>query len=264
MFRKFVQALTALFVVSALLSVAAPASAAAAPKRALKGTIVAIDSRAKTMTVAPLRGAKVKVRVARGATITRRGKASNFAKLHVGDKVNLKYNAQNNQASEVSDNPGLYEIKGTVESVDTTAGTLTIASEEGGNSVTLTVDATTVLERNGAPATLADMLVGDKVDAKYDSATMLAVFIKTEVENSDFKGAVAAIDTVANTVTVTPLGGGADVVLNISESTVFVSNDVVITIHDLAVGDLVEAEYDSVTMIASKIDVDNSSSSANH
>jgi Fe-S cluster assembly scaffold protein SufB len=255
MLKKFVHTFTILFVIFGLLSFAAPASALG-NKRAVRGTIVAIDTRAKTITIAPIRGANVAIKVVNSTLITRKGKPATFAKLRVGDKVNLNYFASTKQASKVEDTPGLYEIHGTVEAVDTTANTVTVASEEGGISVTLNVDTSTVIQRNGAPATLADLLVGDKVEAKYDSATMLASSIKTEVEDSDFYGTIAALDLTANTITITPESGGADVVLNVTNSTVFKKNDAVVAFADMVVGDKVEAEYDSVSMIASKIEVE--------
>jgi hypothetical protein len=45
------------------------------------------------------------------------------------------------------------------------------------------VDASTVIKRHGTIATLADLQVGDRVDAKYNPLSMLA--IKIEVENED-------------------------------------------------------------------------------
>jgi len=255
MLKKISYVLTVLFVVFGMLAFTAPVSALS-NKRALKGTIVALDTRSRTITVSPLKGADVKVRVAKGTIVTRKGKASSFTKLHVGDKVNLNYNPKNKQASHVEDSPSQYEIHGTVEAVDTVANTVTVASEEGGNSVILKVDANTVFKRNGVVATLADLLVGDKVEAKYDSATMLASSIKTETEDSDFNGTIAAVDLTAKTVTITPEDGGADVVLNVVESTVFISHDTVISLSNLQVGDKVEAEYDSATLVASKIELD--------
>jgi len=255
MFKKFMYALTVMLVVVGMLAVAVPAHALGT-QRALKGTIVAINTKARTMSIAPLHGNPVILKVPKSTVIIRKGKAGNFAKLRVGDKVNLNYNATNKQVSKVDDNPEQYDIHGTVETVDTTANTITIASEDGGDSVTLNVDANTVIERNGVAATLADLLVGDKVEAKYDSATMLASLIKTEVEDGEFQGTIAAVDATANTVTITPDAGGADVVLNVVASTVIVRDDTVIALTDLQVGDKVQAEYDSTTMIASKIEVD--------
>lgn len=131
--------------------------------------------------------------------------------------------------------------------------TIVVASEEGGNSVKLNVNSSTVIERNGATTPLADLVVGDKVEVKSNSATMLASFIKSEVEDSDFTGTISAL--TANTVTVMPDSGGAGVVLKVVDSTVLISNDTVIAITALHVGDVVETEYDSVTLVASKIEV---------
>jgi Cu/Ag efflux protein CusF len=252
MLKKFTYTLTALLVMFGMLGVTIPAFALG-NTRALKGTIVAVDRKARTMTVAPLHGTPSKIGVANSTVITRKGKSGKFSKLRVGDKVNLKFNTQTKQATSIVDSPDLYEIHGTVESVDTTASTVTIASEDGGNSVTVTVDPNTVIQRNGVAATLADLLVGDKVEAKYDSATMLASLIKTDVEDSELNGTIAALDTAASTVTITPDDGSADVVLNVVASTVIERNGVVATLADLLVGDKVEAKYDSATMLASFI-----------
>jgi hypothetical protein len=261
MIKKITYTLAVLFVMFGMLGVAAPAYALGNSRiRALKGTIVALNSKTHTLTVAPLHGPKVTVRVAKGTLIKRNGKADKFAKLRVGDRTSLRYNPLNHQADEVDDTPGKYDIHGTVEAVDTTANTITIASEEGGNSVILNVDSATVILRNGATAALADLAVGDKVEAKYDSASMLASLIKTEVEDGEFQGTIAAVDTTANTVTITPAGGGADVVLSVVASTVIISHHTVITLADLHAGDAVQAEYDSTTLVASKIEVDDSSS----
>jgi len=253
MYKKIVHALTVLSVVFGLLAFSMPVSALG-NKRALKGTIVAINTHTRTMKVLNRNGNSVNIKVVKTTAITRKGKSVGFARLRVGDKVNLNYNTQTHQADEVDDTPDNYDIHGTVESVDTAASTITIASEEGGNSVTLHVDLNTVIERNDTVATLADLLVGDKVEAEYDSATMLASSIQTEVEDGEVQGTISAVDTTANTVTITPDDGSADVVLNVTASTVIISDDILVNLPALQVGDQVEAEYDSVSMIASKID----------
>ena len=259
MLKKYTYVLMVLLVSFGMLGVTAPAFALG-NRRALKGTIVALNSKTRTVTVAPLHGPRVNVRVARGTLIVRTGRAGAFGKLRVGDRVNMKYNTSNHQADDIEDTPGVFDIHGTVQSVDTTANTITIASEDGGNSVTLNVDSTTLIERNGAPATLADLLAGDKVEASYDSTSMLASSIKTEVEDSELEGTIAALDTSANTLTIAPQDGSANVVLNVVNSTVFISNDAVIAFTDLQVGQSVQAEYDSASMNASKVEVEDSSS----
>lgn len=265
MLRKLTYALTVLSVMFGMLGFAAPAYALGdSSVRLLKGTIVAVSTKTHTLTVARPNKTSVKVIVAKGTRLMRNGKAVTLAKLRVGDKTSLKYNPATKRADEVDDTPGLYDIHGTVQTVDTTASAVTIASEEGGNSVTLNVNTGTVILRNGAPAALADLLVGDKVEAKYDSATMIASLIKTDSEDGEVQGTLSTVDGAAGKVSITPAGGGSDVVLSVVNSTVLISNDTIITLADLHVGDAVQAEFDSTSLVASKIEVGDSSSGHNH
>lgn len=255
MLKKFMYVVTLL--AFSLSMIAAAPAATSNVTRALKGTIVAIDTKTRVLTVAPLTGKVVKIKVASSTKVKRQGKSSSFAKLRVGDKTSLHYNSDTKQATDIDDSISGYEIHGTVESVDVVANTIVVASEEGGNSVKLNVNASTVIKSNGAAATLTDLVVGEKVEAKYSSATMLASLIKTETEDSDFHGTITALNFAGNTVTITPDLGGADVVLRVVASTVFINNDeTVIAFTGLHVGDPVEAAHDSVTMIASKIEID--------
>ena len=83
MFKKFTYALTVLLVVFGMLAVAVPAHALGT-QRALKGTIVSVNTKARTMSVAPLHGKPVTLRVPKSTVIIRKGKAGSFAKLRVG------------------------------------------------------------------------------------------------------------------------------------------------------------------------------------
>jgi hypothetical protein len=86
---------------------------------------------------------------------------------------------------------------------------------------------------------------------------MLASSIKTEMEDSNVKGVIAAVNTLANKVTISPSDGSANIVLNVIESTVLKNGVVVITIANLQVGKKVEAEYDSTSLNASYIKIEN-------
>jgi len=256
MYKKIFHTLVFVSVLISSFTFAGPAFAAGQRRSRARGALVALDTSMQTLTIAPKRGPAVQVKVDQTTSIKRRGRTIDFNTLNVGDNATVSYDPATQIASSVSDTTGQYEIHGTIEAVDAAASTLTVASEEGGNSVTLTADANTVITRNHVTATLADLMVGDKVEARYDSATMLASKIDAESEDGEMHGTVSAVDTAANTVTITPEGGGEDVVLTVSESTVIKRDDTVITLADLVVGDLVEAKYDTVTMIASKIEVE--------
>jgi hypothetical protein len=161
--------------------------------------------------------------------------------------------------SPVLADSGGKKVEGTIAAVDTTANTVTITPKKGGADVTVNVDATTRIKHNGKLAAIADLQVGDKAEAKYSLATMLASKIESESPKppkpSKVKGVIAAVDTTANTVTITPSKGGADVTLNVDASTLIKKNKTTISLADLKAGDLVEARYNSSTMLASKIEV---------
>jgi hypothetical protein len=158
--------------------------------------------------------------------------------------------------SPVLADSGGKKVEGTIAAVDTTANTVTITPKKGGADVTVNVDATTRIKQNGKLATIADLQIGDKAEAKYSLATMLASKIESESPKpSKVKGVIAAVDTTANTVTITPSKGGADVTLNVDASTLIKKNKITISLADLKAGDRVEAKYNSSTLLASKIEV---------
>ena len=255
MFRKFTHVLTVLSVVFGMLAATTPAFASSSGSE-LKGTIVAVDTAANTVTVAPKNGSvNVTVNVDATTRIKRNGKSASIADLQVGDKVEAKYNASTLLASKIEASINWVELKGVIAAVDTAASTVTVTPSKGGADVTLNVDASTRIKRNGKTATLADLLVGDRVEAKYDGASMLASKLEAKINTVELKGVIAAVDTAASTVTVTPSKGGADVVLTVDASTFIKRNGKSVTLADLMVGDKVEVKHNPITMLASKIEV---------
>ncbi len=220
----------------------------------IHGTIAAVDTVAKTLTITPqLGGANVVINIGPSTVILRNLAPVTLADLLVGEKVEAKYDSATMIASLVKSETEDGELKGTIAAVDTVAKTVTILPQLGGANVVINIGPSTVILRNLAPATLADLLVGDKVETKYDLATMTASLVKTEMENGELKGTISAVNTVANTVTITPKLGGADVVINIAPSTVILRNLAPATLANLVVGDKIEVKYNSATMIASLV-----------
>ena len=148
------------------------------------------------------------------------------------------------------------ELKGSIAAVDIVASTVTVTPSRGGANVTLVVNASTYLRRLGRTATIADLQVGDLVEAKYTPGTLVASKIEAKLNLVELKGSIAAVDTAANTVTVTSSRGGASVTLVVTASTYIKRLGRAATIVDLQVGDLVEAKYSPVTLQASSIEAE--------
>ncbi len=149
------------------------------------------------------------------------------------------------------------EVSGTISAVD--AVSLTITSKKGGAAITVTVDASTRIRRGGKMAILTDLLVGERVEVKYNKTSLIASRIEDKVKvaksnskNGETKGVISGI--TLGTVSITPSNGGADVVLMIDSSTRFERGSLHIALADLVVGDKVEAKFNPTTMLASKVE----------
>ncbi|AXA36623.1 MAG: hypothetical protein D6691_05020 [Candidatus Hydrogenedentota bacterium] len=265
--RSLAKALARGLILAAIVALALPAVADRAGVK-VKGTISAIDLIGSTVTVTPARGgADVTVTVDASTRITRNRRAAGLADLLVGDSVEVKYNPTTLVASKIEvKSPGsgstpTAEVKGTVTAVDPLLGTLTVTSTLTSGSVTVQVDATTKIERDDAPATLADIQVGDCVEVKYNPTTSVAIKIEAKSATlpppgpglAEVEGTISGLDLGLNSVTITPKSGGAPVTLLVDSTTSITRNEMAATLSDLQVGDKCEAKYDPVTGVALKI-----------
>jgi hypothetical protein len=154
----------------------------------------------------------------------------------------------------VGDGPNESEVHGVISGIS--ANNVTITPDDGSPAVTIVVGTTTLIEVNDAAGTLADLLVGEAVEAEYDPATFAAfsIDVKGEEEDAEVEGTVASVDTTAGTVTITPQGGGPNVTLIVNAGTEIDVNDEGATLADIEVGMPIKAEYDAVSLLASEIE----------
>jgi hypothetical protein len=154
----------------------------------------------------------------------------------------------------VGDGPDESEVHGVISAI--VGSNVTITPDDGSPAVTIVVGTTTLIEVNDATGTLADLVVGQAVDAEYDPTTFAAfsIDVNGEDEEAEIEGTVAAIDTTAGTVTITPSGGGANVTLTVNAGTEVDVNDEGGTLADIQVGMPIKAEYDAVTLLAAEIE----------
>ncbi|MBI4671170.1 MAG: hypothetical protein HY741_05825 [Chloroflexi bacterium] len=242
----------------------------------ISGVVAAVDTGAGTITITPNDGsADVTLIVTPTTEIEVNDEGATLADIQVGMPVRAEYNATTLEAFEIKageddEDEGESKVKGTVAAVDTTASTITITPEDGSPAITLSVVADTEIEVNDEHGTLADIQVGMPVRAEYDPTTLVAFEIKAGEDDDDqdeskVEGTVAAVDTTASTITITPEDGSADVTLNVTADTkIEVEDDDHAakaedegngTLADIQVGAKVKAEYDPVTMNAHEIKV---------
>jgi len=140
------------------------------------------------------------------------------------------------------------KIEGVITAVSTSPATITV-SDSAGRTVTLNVASGTDIEGGNA----ASLVVGARVEAKYDLTSLTATKIELEGRDDDdddeaeIKGTVTAVSSSPSMVSIT--SGGRTVTLNLSAATRFERG----TAANLVVGSVVEAEYHPTTLNALKI-----------
>jgi Domain of unknown function (DUF5666) len=141
------------------------------------------------------------------------------------------------------------KAKGFIAAVDVNANTITVSDKKKG-LITIGVDSSTEIRKNGNKnATLADLMIGDRVDARYDGTTLIARRVR--VKSAKVEGVLTAVDLQNNSITITP-SGGAPVQLFVTADTKIERNEKHVTLADLQIGDQAEATFNGNT--ASKVE----------
>ena len=143
------------------------------------------------------------------------------------------------------------KAKGAVTAIDLGTNSLTVNDRKDG-LVTITVDDSTEIRKDKIKnATLADLVVGDNVDARYNTTTLVATRVRAK--SPKIEGTVTAVDTTANTVTIEKSGGLA-ITVQAVEHTKIEYNGKHATLADFQIGDRGQAVYNPQTFVASKIE----------
>ena len=242
----------------------------------VKGGVAGVATGAGTVQIV-----KKSVNTGGQTRIVRNGKITSLISLTLLDTVTShvttvsvgKSSSSVLQALDIqADGPEESEVHGTIVTLTPAAAPspamVTIHPADGSPDVTLNITDITMIEINDLPATFADLLVGMIVEAEYDPLTLNAFSIESEDEEEDaeIEGTITAIDAVSCTVVATPpvlcsititKTDGTAVTLFVDASTKIERNDIEgLFLTDLQIGDPVEAEYNTATMVAKEIEVE--------
>jgi hypothetical protein len=227
----------------------------------VEGTVSAVGS--SSITITPDQGgASIALTVDGATTIKINGKPGTLAEIKIGDSIEAKYDKLTLVAVKLSvereDEKGAWaEVEGKVSAVS--SGGIIVDPDQGGGPIALKVDSSTEIKINGKPGTLAGIKVGDSIEAKYDTLTLVAA--KLSVDREDEKGAWAEVEGKVSAVggggvTVNPGHGGGPIALKVDSSTEIKINGKPGTLAGIKVGDSIEAKYDTLTLVAAKLSVD--------
>lgn len=252
----------------------------------ISGTVSAVDLDAGTLTITPDAGDPVTLTVDAATEIEVNDNCGSLEDITVGLPVRAEYDTATLRAKEIKagedfggDNGGGghhgggdhedADVRGVIAAIDVDAATVTITPNDGGADLVLNVTADSEIEVNDHEGSIQDLVVGQEVRAEYfpDSNNISELKVENgggdgdndndndNNEDQHLMGTIAAVDVDGATVTVTPEGDGADVVLNVTADTKIEVDGDAATLADLEVGAQVQAEYDTATNNASEINV---------
>ncbi|MBI2866248.1 MAG: hypothetical protein HYX99_02665 [Chloroflexi bacterium] len=137
------------------------------PQIEVVGSIAAIDLAASTVTIQPRLGDPLVLQVTGNSRLHKDNlERAGLSDLAVGDTVlAVRFDPESKEVSRlVAKSPRMEQAEGILSAVNTTQGTVTILPAERRDPLTLTVTASSQITRNGAPAVLAGLAVGDVVE----------------------------------------------------------------------------------------------------
>lgn len=230
------------------------------------GTVVSVDAVAGTITVSSSRSrgkaTQTTCNVSPTASIMVDGTTATLDQLVAGVKVTLK--ADPMDAALVASITAVgQKVEGRVLSVDTVAGTVTLAGRHGAAGATYTVGKDAVITVNDQAGALAGIAAGAQVEIQLSALDSTAV-IAVDAKVSDVFGTVVSVDSIAGTITLSAStrGKAAQTTYAVSPTATIVIDGVVATLDQLVAGVKVTMKTDpmdaasiaSITAIGTKVE----------
>jgi small nuclear ribonucleoprotein (snRNP)-like protein len=243
-------------------------TAVTATGKSLDGSVTAVDTTAGTITLTPNdAGASTTVTIPSTATITVNGATGTLAGITTGSLVHIQYSATDNTTVlRVSDFavptlPGGFGgdhhhdgASGTLLSVDATADTITLSSNSWDSSsatqTTYTLGTAATITADGVASTLGALAVGDQIQLALTGTTPATV-TAVVATGSKLDGSVTAVDTTANTITLTPNDASASTTVTIPTTATITIDGAAGTLAGITTGSEVHIQYSATdnTMI---------------
>jgi Cu/Ag efflux protein CusF len=244
------------FLVVLLLAAFVLPSAASAVSTTATGVIVSLSPATRTVTIQKSDGTQVMLRAGDHSLLKRNAKVVRFSALALRDQATVQFQHSTIGRLDAT-GPALDSSRGVFTGFDATTGLLTMATIGGTSS--FHIDTTTLIVRNGAPATAQGLAHGDAllVHSPAVPAGTVATASDIEADGPEEEDVEGTITTIAGQdVTITP-GHGSAVTVHVADSTVIKLTDTsgthTATLADLATGMQAEADYDPVSLVADHI-----------
>lgn len=173
--------------------------------------------------------------------------------LRVGSEVEVKFDPKSRVAFKIDFDEEEAEIEGVVVGIE---GTEVTMETERGRRLTLIVGGRTRIEfDDDFPGTLADLQVGDEIDAKFDPFTRVALKIEVEEEDEEeIDGTIVRIE--GNEITIETESGRLLSFTITDQTPIELDDDVKGSLSDLKEGLEIEIRVNTGTNMVLEVEVD--------
>ena len=206
----------------------------------LRGTVKSVDEANGTITISTPSGNEITVQVTSNSKLKLTGSEVKLLALsgNLGAEVIVQFNAETKAITNLSaradakakaELSGMLNLNGTIKSVDTAKGTITITTPSGVD-VVLMADLNAELKIGGSTAKIADLSskIGARVESQYngDDKSVGSLTVKTEA-NASSTGKIKSVDIASGKITLTI--NGSDITLSVTSDSVLKVNGAIVT-----------------------------------
>lgn len=222
-----------------------------------QGTVESVDAGVGMLVLTSASGEPMVVGVNQDTVVTINGQAGVLSDIQPGHAVEVEVSEHTDMAISItvlSEGAITPAHRGTVESVDAEAGRMTVLLANG-DTISVNVDQSTVININGSAATLADVEAGDAVEVELDQEANVATsvtLVGPESQGTTRQGTVQSVNAGTGTlVLVTTAGESLEV--GVDQSTSITVNGSAGALADIQPGDSVQVEVQQGVDVAASV-----------
>ena len=216
----------------------------------IEGILQNVDSANGEITIVTKDGKTITLTISTDAPVETEGASSAIETLVPGISIEVEVDDDGLVAHHIKARQA--KLHGRI--VEIAGNEVTIESSVGSKATVLVTEITRIELDDDFPGTLLDLRVGSEVEVKFDPESRVAFKIDSEEEEAEIEGVVVEINGTEVTI---ETERGRRLTLIVEERTrIEFDDDFPGTLGDLQVGVEIEAEFDSLTRVAFKIEVE--------
>ena len=216
----------------------------------LEGILQNVDALNGEITIVTKDGKTLTLTIATEAPVETEGASSALETLEPGTTGGLELDEDGQVVQRIEARQA--KVKGIIVSIE--GNEVTVETARGRTRTVTVTDLTRIELEDDFPGVLGDLSVGQQVEVKFDTESLVAFKIDTEEEEAEIKGVVIQLDS-GQLMIETERGRRLTLVVG-DRTRIELDDDFPGTYADLQVGDEVDVEFDPFSRTAFEIEIE--------